>query len=97
MNSQNEVLQTQLKESKTYEKALQQQISKAEEKYLEVNEMYEKLEMFCNAKQVEDQLSSMQRKLNDIKSNFGYVDVIKMKYIEEVMLIHIKYFCSVKW
>ena len=85
MNSQNEVLRTQLKESKTYEKALQQQISKAEERN-------EKLEMFCNAKQVEDQLSSMQRKLTDIKFNFECVDVIKIKYIEEVMFICISIF-----
>ena len=40
--------------------------------------------MFSNAKEVEDQLSSMQRKMISVKSSFGSIDVIKIKYIEEV-------------
>ena len=79
MNSQNEELRTQLKESRAFEKALQQQIRKAEE----VNQQYEKLKMFSNAKEVEDQLSRMQRKMINVKSSFGSIDV-KLKYIEEV-------------
>ena len=84
MNSQNEELRTQLKESKAFEKALQQQISTAEEKFLEVNQQYEKLKVFSNAKEVEDQLSSMQRKMINVKSSFGNIDVMKIKYTEEV-------------
>ena len=86
VNSQNAELQTQLKEKETYEKALQQQISKTEEKYSEVNEMYEKLKMVSNAKEVEDQLCITQRKMANVKAEFGFIDVIKIKYIEEVVM-----------
>ena len=41
--------------------------------------------MLPDAKEVEDQLSSMQRKIINVKSAFGSVDV-KIKYIEEVAL-----------
>ena len=68
---------------------LQQQISKAEEKYSEVNSKFEKLKMFSNIKEMENQLSDVQRKMADVKSAFGYIDVIKMKCIEEVKNIHI--------
>ena len=72
-----------------YEKVLQQQISKAEEKYSEVISKFEKLKMFSNIKEMENQLSDVQRKMVDVKSAFGYIDVIKIKYIEEVKNIHI--------
>ena len=40
--------------------------------------------MFSNAKEVEDELSSLQRKVINVKSSFGSIDTIKIKYIEEV-------------
>ena len=56
--------------------------------------MYEKLKMFSNAKQVEDQLSRMLRKMVDVKSAFGSIDVIKLKYIKEVINeIYYSYVC----
>ena len=45
--------------------------------------------MFSNIKEMENQLSDVQRKMADVKSAFGYIDVIKMKYIEEVKNIRI--------
>ena len=57
--------------------------------------MYEKLKMFSNAKEVEDQLSRMLRKMVDVKSAFGSIDVIKIKYIKEVINeIYYSYVCS---
>ena len=41
--------------------------------------------MFPDATEVEDQLSSMQRKMTNVKSAFGRIDVIKIKYMEEVV------------
>ena len=61
----------------------EQQITTVEEKYLQVNQQLGKLKMFSNAKEMEDQLSSMQRKIINVKSAIGSVDV-KIKYIEEV-------------
>ena len=75
---------SELKECKTYEKALELQISKTEEKYSSLNEMYEKLKVLSNAKWVEDELISMQRKLVCVKSGFQCLDVIKLKYTEKV-------------
>ena len=72
-----------------YEKVLQQQTNKAEEKYSEVNSKFEKLKMLSNIKEMENQLSDVQRKMLDVKSAFVYIDVIKIKYIEEVKNIHI--------
>ena len=43
--------------------------------------------MFPNAKEVEDQLSNIQRKMIDVKSAFGSIDVIKIKYTEEVKIL----------
>ena len=93
MNSQNEELRTQLKESRTFEKASQQQITTVEEKFLQVNQQLEKLKMFPDATKVEDQLSSMQRKMTNVKSAFGRIDVIKIKYMEEVVTPSI-YICT---
>ena len=55
------MLRTQLKESKNYEKILQEQITKMEEKY-------EKLKMFSNGEEIEAELTSAQRKIVDVKS-----------------------------
>ena len=57
------------------------------QKFLEVNQQYEKLKLFSNAKEVEDQLSRTQRKMIDVKSAFGTIDVIKINYIEEVKIL----------
>ena len=46
--------------------------------------------MVSNAKEMEDQFSRMQRKMAGVKSAFGCIDAIKIKYIEEVITIYIK-------
>jgi len=84
VNAQNEGLRTQLKESKTYEKALQEQINRAKEKYLDLYQTHEKLKMFSNSEEMESLLNIMQRKMVDVKSAFGYIDIIKIQCIEEV-------------
>ena len=52
--------------------------------------------MFSNAKEVDDQLSSMQRKMINVKSSLGSIDVIKMKYIKEVATALISIYKSEK-
>ena len=89
VNSQNEELRIQLNERKSHEKVLKQQISKAEEKYLNLYEVHEKLKKFSNAKEMEDQLSSMQRKMTNVKCSFGSIDAIKIRCIEKVYFIYI--------
>ena len=84
VNLQNEELRTQLKESKTYEKALQEQISKAEEKYLDLYQTHEKLKVFSNGEEMETQLNSIQSKMVDVKSAFGCIDIIKIQSVKEV-------------
>jgi len=91
VNAQKEELQTQLKESKTYEKALQEQIKRAEDKYLELYQTHEKLKMFPNSEEMESQLNTMQRKMVDVKSAFGCIDIIKIQRIEEVKTYKICY------
>ena len=90
IKSQNYNLRARLKERETYEKVLQQQISKAEEKYSDLNLKYENLKMVSNVKQMEHQFSRMLRKIADVKSAFGCIDLIKIKYIEEVITLYIK-------
>ena len=90
VKSQNGKLRDQLKEKETYQKALQQQVSKAEEKYSDLNLKYENLKMVSNAKEVEDQFSRTQRKMADVKSAFGCINAIKIKYTEEVITMYIK-------
>jgi len=84
VNAQKEELRTQLKESKTYEKALQEQINKAKDKYLDLYQAHEKLKMYSNSEEIESQLNIMQRKMVDVKSAFGCIDIIKIQCIEEV-------------
>ena len=64
MRFQNEGLQIQLKESKTHEKFLQQEVTKTKEKYADLNQMYEKLKTFSNFKEVENQLEETLSMLN---------------------------------
>ena len=74
---QNEVLRTQLNESKRMENLLQEQIDHTQKKLSE-------LKTLSSSEDLETQLSIMQRKLSDVKSEFGSIDIIKMHYIEEV-------------
>ena len=90
IRSENDKLRARLKERETYEKVLQQQISKAEEKYSDLNLKYENLKMISNVKEMEHQFSRMQRKMTDVKSSFRCIDAIKIKYIEEVITSYIK-------
>ena len=87
VRSQNEQLQAQLKEKETHEKVLQQEISKAEEKYLDLNVKYENLKIFSVTKEMEDQISSLQRKMVDVKSTFECIDVIKIKHTTEELKV----------
>ena len=75
---QNQSLRTQLKESKRTENLLQEQIDKAQKKLSDLHE----LKTLSSSKDLETQLSIMQRKMSDVKSEFGSIDVIKMHYIE---------------
>ena len=86
---QNETLRARLKEKETYEKVLLQQISKAEEKYSDLNLKYENLKTLCDSKEIQDQLDSMQRKMVDVKSVFGCIDEIKIKLIQEVITTYL--------
>jgi len=95
VNAQNERLRTQLKESKTYEKALQEQINRAEDKYLDLYQTHEKLKMFSNSEEMEAQLSIMQRKMVDVKFVFGCIDIIKIQCIEEVKTYKICYIACI--
>ena len=78
-------LRTQLIERKISEKVLQQQKNKAEEKYSDLYQMYEKLRMFSDGKEMEAQLSSLKSRMHDVKAEFGRIDVIKIQCIEEVI------------
>ena len=71
-------------ESKKFENALQEQISKAEEKYLDLHQMYEKVKLLSDGEEMEAQLSSLQKRMINVKSAFGCIDVIKTQCIEEV-------------
>ena len=46
--------------------------------------------MVSNVKEMENQFSRMQRKMADVKSTFGCIDAIKIKYSEEVIISYIK-------
>ena len=47
--------------SKKFENALREQISKAEEKYLDLHQMYEKVKVLSDGEEMDAQLSSLQR------------------------------------
>ena len=87
--AQNEELRTQLKESKRNENFLQEQISKAEQKLSDLHASYDELQMFTSGKEMKTQLSVTQRKMQDVKSEFSSIDVIKMHYAEKVMIINV--------
>ena len=82
---QNEELKTQLKESKRSENFLQEQISKAEQKLSDLQISYDELRMLSSGEEIKTQLGVMQRKMEDVKSDFASIDVIKMYYTKEVM------------
>ena len=80
MYGQNEELRSQLEESKRIESFLQDQISKAELKFSNLHEKYDKL----SGEDIEAQLKTMQRKVFDVKSEFSSIDIIKLHWSEEV-------------
>ena len=75
---QNESLRTQLKESKRTENLLQEQVDKAQKK---LSDLYE-LKTLSSSEDLETQLSIMQSKMSDVKSEFGSIDIIKMHFTE---------------
>ena len=79
--AQNEELRTQLEQSKRQEFCLQRQISIAEQKFSKLHEMYDKLH---GSENLESQLKVMQRKMQNVKSEFGSIDIIKLHWTEEV-------------
>ena len=81
----NEELRTQLKESKRNENFLREQISKAEQKLSDLQISNDELRMLTSGEEIKTQLGVTQRKIEDVKSNFGSIDVIKMHYTKEVM------------
>ena len=87
--AQNEELRTQLKGSKRNENFLQEQISKAEQKLSDLHASYDELQMLTSGEEMKSQLSFMQRKMQDVKSEFCSIDVIKMHYAEKVMIINV--------
>ena len=50
---------------------------------------YDELKKLTGGEEIKSQLSAMQRKIQDIKDEFGSIDVIKMHYTEKVMIINI--------
>ena len=84
---QNEELRTQLKESKRTESFLQEQISKAEQKLSDLQISYDELRMLTSGEEIKTQLDAMQNKMQDVQSDFGSIDVIKMHYTKKVMFL----------
>ena len=82
---QNEELRTQLKESKKSESFLQERISKAEQKLSDLQISYDELRMFTSGEEIKTELDVLQRKMQDVKSDYGSIGVIKMHYTKEVM------------
>ena len=78
--AQNEELRSQLEESKRIESFLRDQINKAELKFSNLRENYDKL----SVEGIEAQLKIMQRKMFDVKSEFRSIDVINLHWSEEV-------------
>lgn len=85
VRTQNERLRTELQESKTFVTTLREQIRKAEEKYKDLYQRYEKAKMLSTSgEEVETGLSGLQKKMFDIKAAFRSIDVIKLQFIEKV-------------
>ena len=87
--AQNEELRTQLEGSKRNENFLQEQISKAEQKLSDLHRSYDELQMLTSGEEMKTQLSVMQRKVQDVKSEFSSIDVINMQYAEKVIIINV--------
>lgn len=94
VNAQNLELRAQLKERKTFENALQEQVKNAQgqvksaqEQTNKVEEKYEKLKALSNGEEMEVQLHSLQKKIAIVKDKFECIDVIK-KSIKEVNKLH---------
>ena len=81
--AQNDQLRTQLEQSKRIEKLLREQINKAEQKVSDLLERYDKQN---TGEDIESQLKMMQRKMLDVKNEFGSIDVIKQHWTGEVSM-----------
>ena len=72
-------------ESKRNEGFLQGRISKAEQKLYDLQISNDELRMLTSGEEIKTQLGVTQRKMEDVKSDFASIDVIKMHYTKEVM------------
>ena len=45
--------------------------------------------MLTSGKEIKTQFNVMQRKMQDVKNEFGSINVIKMHYDEKVMIINV--------
>ena len=80
--AQNEELRSQLQERERFQSCLQDQISKAELKFSDLREIYDKL----TGEDIEAQLKIIQRKMFEVKSEFSSNDVIKLHSSEEIYM-----------
>lgn len=87
--AQNEELRTQLTESKRIENVLLEHMNKAENKLSILHEDYHKLKVLFNAEELNTQINILRRKFNDVKSELGSIDVIKVNCIEEVKICYV--------
>ena len=78
LHAQNGELQAELRESKRIENLLLEQMDKGKQKLSELQENYDKLKMLSSSEEIESQLSIMQSKMRNVKSELGSIDVIKM-------------------
>ena len=59
-----------------------------------MHENYDKLKTLSSSEDLETQLSNIQSKMCDVRSEFGSIDIIKMYYIEEVSFVYIGILCK---
>ena len=69
---------------------LQQQLGQAHKMLSDMHENYDKLKTLSSSEDLETQLSNIQRKMCDVRSEFGSIDIIKMHYTEEVSFAYIR-------
>ena len=72
---------------------LQEQLDQAHKKLSDMHENY-KLKTLSSSEDLETQLSNIQRKMCDVRSEFGSIDIIKMRYTEEVSFVYIGILCK---
>lgn len=86
LTSQNERLLTKLKNYKTNNELLQEQLLKISQKYSDVLEENEELEAFYKTNEVQLELSNAKIKMSSIKHSYERIDVIKLQLLEEVSI-----------